>query len=242
MAHQDQRLQAPHAPEILERDVIAFSRALMENRMTDATDVVADLCSQGISMDRVYLNLFTPSARYLGELWEADLCTFSEVTLCLWRLQTLLYELSPAFHGNAKPAKPAPNSERRILMATMPGQQHTFGLSMLSEFFRREGWVVLSIPSPKPGELQDSLSANWFDVLALSVSTDNELPELGKSIRTARKTSRNPRLSVMVGGPLFLREPSLAATVGADGCSSDADAALALAIQLIQQQQDVRMN
>jgi methanogenic corrinoid protein MtbC1 len=242
MAHQDQRLQAPHAPEILERDVIAFSRALMENRMTDATDVVADLCSQGISMDRVYLNLFTPSARYLGELWEADLCTFSEVTLCLWRLQTLLYELSPAFHGNAKPAKPVPNSERRILMATMPGQQHTFGLSMLSEFFRREGWVVLSIPSPKPGELQDSLSANWFDVLALSVSTDNELPELGKSIRTARKTSRNPRLSVMVGGPLFLREPSLAATVGADGCSSDADAALALAIQLIQQQQDVRMN
>ena len=242
MAHQDQRLEAPNAPEILERDVIAFSRALMENRMTDATDVVADLCSQGISMDRVYLNLFAPSARYLGELWEADLCTFSEVTLCLWRLQTLLYELSPAFHSNATPAKIAPNSERRILMATMPGQQHTFGLSMLSEFFRREGWVVLSIPSPKPGELQDSLSGNWFDVLALSVSTDNELPELGKSIRTARKTSRNPRLSVMVGGPLFTREPSLAATVGADGCSSDADAALALAVQLIQQQQDVRMN
>lgn len=242
MAHQDQRLEAPNAPEILERDVIAFSRALMENRMTDATDVVADLCSQGISMDRVYLNLFAPSARYLGELWEADLCTFSEVTLCLWRLQTLLYELSPAFHSSATPAKIAPNSERRILMATMPGQQHTFGLSMLSEFFRREGWVVLSIPSPKPGELQDSLSGNWFDVLALSVSTDNELPELGKSIRTARKTSRNPRLSVMVGGPLFTREPSLAATVGADGCSSDADAALALAVQLIQQQQDVRMN
>jgi methanogenic corrinoid protein MtbC1 len=242
MAHQGQRLQAPNAPEILARDVIAFSRALMENRMTDATDIVADLCSQGISMDRVYLNLFTPSARYLGELWEADLCTFSEVTLCLWRLQTLLYELSPAFHANAKAIRPGPDSERRILMATMPGQQHTFGLSMLSEFFRREGWVVLSIPSPKPGELQDSLSGNWFDVLALSVSTDNELPELGKSIRSARKTSRNPRLSVMVGGPLFIREPSLAATVGADGCSSDADAALALAIQLIQQQQDVRMN
>jgi methanogenic corrinoid protein MtbC1 len=242
MAHQDQRLQAPEAPAVLPRHVAAFSHGLMENRMTDVKDLVADLCSQGISMDRVYLNLFTPSARYLGELWEADLCTFSEVTLCLWRLQTLLYELSPAFHSTAKHTLRAPASERRILMATMPGQQHTFGLSMLSEFFRREGWVVLSIPSPKPGELQDSLSGNWFDVLALSVSTDNELPELGKSIRTARKTSRNPRLSIMVGGPLFLREPSLAATVGADGCSSDAEAALAMAIQLIQQQQDVRMN
>lgn len=46
----------------------------------------------------------------------------------------------------------------------------------------------------------------------------------------------------MVGGPLFIREPALAATAGADGCSADAEAALAMAIQLIQQQQDVRMN
>lgn len=242
MAHQDQRLGAARAPEILSRDVVAFSRALMDNKMTDATDIVADLCVQGISMDRVYLNLFTPAARYLGELWEADLCTFSEVTLCLWRLQTLLYDQISAFHSNAKTTKTAPDSERRILMATLPNQQHTFGLSMLSEFFRREGWVVLSIPSPKPSELQDTLSGNWFDVLALSASMDGELPELGRSIRTARKTSRNPRLSVMVGGPLFLREPGLATTVGADGYSEDAEAALAMARRLVQQQQDVRMN
>jgi len=242
MAHQDQRLQAPNAPAIATRDVVGFARALMENRMPDATDIVADVSARGISMDKVYLDLFAPAARYLGELWEADLCTFSEVTLCLWRLQTLLYDLSPAFHSNAKNTKPAPESERRIIMATMPGQQHTFGLSMLSEFFRREGWIVLSIPSPKPGELQDALSANWFDVLALSVSTDNELPELGKAIRTARKTSRNPRLSIMVGGPLFLREPRLASTVGADGCSSDAEEALTLAVRLVQDQQDVRLN
>lgn len=242
MAHQDQRLQAPNAPGISARDVTAFAGALMENRMTGASDIVAELCSQGISMDKVYLGLFAPAARYLGELWEADLCSFSEVTLCLWRLQSLLYDLSPAFHGNAKKSLPSPASERRILMATLPGQQHTFGLSMLSEFFRREGWVVLSIPSPKPGEVQDSVSSNWFDVLALSCSMDYEFQELGKTIRTARKTSRNPRLSVMVGGPLFLRQPELAATAGADGFSADAEAALTLATQLVQEQQNVRMN
>jgi methanogenic corrinoid protein MtbC1 len=133
-------------------------------------------------------------------------------------------------------------SERRILMATLPGQQHTFGLSMLSEFFRREGWTVLSIPSPKPSEVQDALSAYWFDVLALSAGSDNELPALTKAIRVARKTSSNPRLSVMVGGPAFLHQPDLASTVGADGYSADAEAALHLAVQLIQQQQDVRIN
>lgn len=242
MAHQDHRLQPSTAPAILARDIAGFSHALMENRLTDATEVVANLCAQGISMEKIYLELFAPAARYLGELWEADLCTFSEVTLCLWRLQTMLYDLSPAFHGNPNKSRSATPAERRIMMATLPGQQHTFGLSMLSEFFRREGWTVLSIPSPKPGEMQDALSANWFDVLAVSVSMDYEVPELGKTLRMARKTSLNPRLSVIVGGPLFLREPGLAARVGADGGSVDADDAIALATQLVQQQQDVRMN
>jgi methanogenic corrinoid protein MtbC1 len=90
--------------------------------------------------------------------------------------------------------------------------------------------------------VQDALSAYWFDVLALSVGSDNELPALTKAIRIARKTSSNPRLYVMVGGPAFLHQPDLASTVGADGYSADAEAALHLAVQLIQQQQDVRIN
>ena len=77
MAHQDQRLQAPNAPAIATRDVVGFAKALMENRMPDANDIVADIGARGISMDKVYLDLFAPAARYLGELWEADLCTFS---------------------------------------------------------------------------------------------------------------------------------------------------------------------
>jgi methanogenic corrinoid protein MtbC1 len=242
MAHQEQRQQSQDTPVVLASDIANFCQALLDNRMPDARATVAGISARGISMDKVYLRLFAPAAGYLGELWDADRCTFSEVTLCLWRLQTMLHEAGPAFQSNAKNTKTAIASERRILMATMPGQQHTFGLSMLSEFFRREGWTVLSIPSPKVSEVQDALSAYWFDVLALSVSADNELPALTKAIRIARKTSSNPRLSVMVGGPAFLQQPDLASTVGADGYSADAEAALHLAVQLIQQQQDVRIN
>jgi methanogenic corrinoid protein MtbC1 len=127
-------------------------------------------------------------------------------------------------------------------MATMPGQQHTLGLSMLAEFFRRDGWVVLAIPSPEPGLIQASLSTHWFDVLALSASTDAEIDDLGSTILAARKTSRNPRLSVMIGGPLLLRQPQLGEALGADGVSTDAVEALALAQRLLQAQKEVRLN
>jgi methanogenic corrinoid protein MtbC1 len=241
LAHRDSRHEAQDNA-IHPHEVVTFARALLSNDIRDATELIGQLCERGVKMDAVYLQLLAPAARYLGELWEADQCNFSEVTLCLWRMQTLMYDLSAAFHGGDLRPTARSGAERRILVASLPGQQHTFGLSMLSEFFRKDGWVVLAIPSPQAGEVQDSLSMHWFDVLALSASMDGEVSNLTKTIKAARKTSRNPRLAVMVGGPLFLRQPGLAATVGADGMSEDAPSALALAGHLYQQQQEVRLN
>ncbi len=242
LAHKDPRHAAQGESCVHPNEVVVFARALLAQKISDATELIGQLCERGVKMEAIYLQLLAPAARYLGELWESDECNFSEVTLCLWRMQTLMYDLSAAFHVSDGRAAARGGAERRILITSLPGQQHTFGLSMLSEFFRKEGWVVLSIPSPESGEVLDALSMHWFDVLALSASMDGEGRDLGKTIKAARKTSRNPRIAVMVGGPLFLRQPELADTVGADGMSEDAPSALALASHLYQHQQDVRLN
>ena len=241
LAHRDRR-DTPSEPDIRYAESVAFACALLERSPAAARQLVDDHLERGVRLESIFLDLFAPAARYLGELWESDQCNFSQVTLCLWRLQSLLHDLSPSFQAGSGSAELARTAERRILMATLPGQQHTFGLSMLSEFFRREGWVVLSIPAPEPGETQAALSRHWFDVLALSASMDYEVDDLARTIQAARKTSLNPRLTVMVGGPLFLRQPELAARVDADGMSTDAIDALILAERLIQQQKEARLN
>ena len=239
MAHRDQ--SPPLAPAISRSEIVAFTHALLAQKISEANDIVREICERGAPIQAIYLELLTPSARYLGELWEADTCNFSEVTLCLWRIQTMLYDLSPAFQSDAS-ARASAQTERRILIANLPGYQHTLGVSVLSEFFRRDGWVTLTIPSPQPREIHDSLSMDWFDVLALSASTDREIEDLAKIIKAARKTSRNPRLAIMVGGALFLRHPELVRVVGADGSAEDATSALALAANLVQYQKEVRLN
>jgi methanogenic corrinoid protein MtbC1 len=240
LAHRDQ--STPSAPAISRAEVVDFTHALLAQNIPAANEIVRDICQRGAPIQAIYLELLTPAARYLGELWEADTCNFSEVTLGLWRIQTMLYDLSPAFQSDSSNTSVAAQTERRILIANLPGYQHTLGVSMLSEFFRRDGWVTLTIPSPQPREIQDSLSLDWFDVLALSASTDREIDDLGKLIKTARKTSRNPRLAIMVGGALFLRHPELVRIVGADGTAEDANSALALAANLVQHQKEVRLN
>ena len=240
-AHRDPRQTSLSANNISRDEIIAFTQALLAQDVAAANVIVAELREDGCTIDAIYLQLLAPSARYLGELWEADTCNFSEVTLCLWRIQTMLYDLSPAFQSDAAQRAAAP-IERRILIANLPGHQHTLGVSMLSEFFRREGWVTLTIPSPQPREIQDSLSTDWFDVLALSAGTDREIDDLQKTVQAARKTSRNPRLAIMVGGALLLRRPELVSIVGADGTADDANSALTMATNLVQHQREVRLN
>ena len=241
LTHRDQRLTPLGANSISREEIVAFTQALLAQDITSANAIVAELREVGCTMDAIYLQLLAPSACYLGELWEADTCNFSEVTLCLWRIQTMLYDLSPAFQSDAT-LRAASAIERRILIANLPGHQHTLGVSMLSEFFRRESWVTLTIPSPQPREIQDSLSIDWFDVLALSAGTDREIDDLQKTVEAARKTSRNPRLAIMVGGALLLRRPELASIVGADGTAHDANSALTMATNLVQHQREVRLN
>ncbi len=241
LAHRDRRDTASE-PDIRPAESVAFARALLDRSPSVARRLVDDMLERGVRLDAIFLQLFAPAARHLGELWESDHLNFSQVTLCLWRLQSLLHDLSQPFQTGHRNGHGNGAAERRILMTTLTGQQHTFGLSMLSEFFRRDGWVVLSIPSPALGETQAALSRHWFDVLALSASMDGEVDDLAKTIQAARKTSQNPRLAVMVGGPLFLRKPELASDVGADGMSTDAVDALALAARLIQQQREARLN
>jgi len=241
LAHSDPRRAADGTSVISRNEVIAFTQALLSQDVTTATAIVDEFRHIGTSMEAIYLDLLAASARYLGELWESDERTFTEVTLCSWRIQSMLYDLSPSFQSNAK--SQIPNSlERRILIATLPGYQHTLGVSMLSEFFRRESWVVLAIPSPQTNEIQDSLSSNWFDVLALSASTDGEIAALAQTIKAARKTSRNPKLAIMVGGPLLQRQPELAQLLGADGVADDANSAITLATKLVHYQMTVRLN
>ena len=240
-AHRDPCHKSAGATDITRDEIVAFTQALLAQDVAAANVLVAELREDGYTIDAIYLQLLALSARYLGELWEADTCNFSEVTLCLWRIQTMLYDLSPAFQSDAMLRAAAP-IERRILIANLPGHQHTLGVSMLSEFFRREGWVTLTIPSPQPREIQDSLSVDWFDVLALSAGTDREIEDLQKTIEAARKTSRNPRLAIMVGGALLLRRPELVSIVGADGTAHDANSALTMAANLVQHQREVRLN
>ena len=179
------------------------------------------MLDQGIPPEALYLDLLTPAAQRLGELWTEDECDFTEVTIGVWRLRNAMRELSPTFlrapASNVRNGTTAP----RALLVPLPGEQHSFGLSMVFDFFRRAGWNAWTGPLNTRGELASMVRGQWIDVVGFSLACDERLDTARAEIRAVRAASRNPGMAVMVGGPPFIANPALAASVGADGTALD---------------------
>lgn len=206
----------------------AFVECVVGADEESASAYVLALIDRGVPVEAIYLDLLAPTARHLGELWNDDACDFVDVTIALGRLQRVVREISPRFVGHGTRADAG-----RALLSCIPGEQHTLGLFMVSEFFVRDGWEV-SLGAPLAEcDLAALVRDEWFDVVGFSVACNSRIPYLSREIPRLRRASRNPRLAVMVGGRLFNDHPAMVARVHADASATDARGAPLLARRLM---------
>jgi len=194
-----------------------------------AQQFVDRLIAEGLSKEDVFLELITPSARYMGVQWERDLMDFYELTHGLARLHTLTHRVGFSYQEGPQ----VQGDVRRVMVASAPGSQHMLGPTIVSEFFRKDGWQVVMEISPTARGLVQSVSNEWFDVVGLSVSIDAQIKELAFLITQIKKLSRNRNVVIMLGGPIFTLQNYKASEFGAAGICTDAREAVSMAIDLM---------
>jgi len=185
---------------------------------------VKTLLSKGMTIESLLLELLAPAARKLGRLWEEDAVDFVDVTIATSRLQQIVHQftLPPSDHEVTEPG-------RRVLLLPTPSEQHTFGLLMASEFFRRDGWRVWGI-SPVDQQSIPALVANqWFAAIGFSLSSERLIDTLCSTIKIVREASMNRAAPVIVGGRIFAGNDGLRRDINADMAVTDARDAVRLA-------------
>lgn len=220
------RLRSLHrtAPEIANlisaEEIDQFAHLVLSPDIRTAEAFVSLLRDRGLSMDLLFEELLAPTARHLGEMWDHDECDFVDVTLGLGRLQRLLATF------NCTHQDPILMDCRSILMTPMPGDQHSFGLSMVEKFLRAGGWRVRAERVSSVAELTNLVRKEWFAIVGVATGFSQHLDELANMIRQLRENSCNQAIGVLVGGPLFVADPKLARQVGADGTALNAPLAV----------------
>ncbi len=234
LAHREARANSTGAPLESLADIgttEAFAELVLISETTDIVAKVEALRARGISLERIFLDLLAPVARILGSFWDEDRCTFSDVTIGLSRLHQVLHEIS---RQNLE-AQYLPKIRRRAFFAPSPGEQHTFGLSMLEEFFLHAGWETASEHSASTASILNTAAAQDLDVIGFSVGCKEFLAPLSDLIDKTRAISRNRDVTIMVGGRLFLDYPKLASGIRYATVLSDGVHAVQIAETLISQ-------
>lgn len=215
-------------PGDISRDRISASQAegfaavVLRLEAHTLMEQVDGFIARGASVEAVLVDLLAPTARQLGLWWEEDACDFVDVTMGLWRLQQIVYELSARSPGKA----PIFGQSRKAVFSVFPGSDHSFGTVIVEECFRREGWQTSLLTSATDHQLINMVAEQHYDVIGLTITREDEMAIAPSLIGRIRGRSRNPMLGVIVGGRIFTQSPELAMQIGADATAADAEQAV----------------
>ncbi len=214
---------------ITAEDVARFSALPLTLQADELLVHVEEYLARGVGIDAILVDLLAPAARRLGVLWEEDLCDFLDVTIGLWRLQEVMREIawgSPIITGPLI-------APRRALFSPIPGEQHSFGATMVHEVFVRAAWDSEVLVAPDMRQLVAKVANKSYDLVGLTVSCDVTTESLARTIKAIRSVSMCQDVSILVGGQAVNANPAMALEAGADGSAADAPGALALANRLV---------
>ena len=212
-----------------QKEIETFTDLCVSESSKDAQSFVDDFLDTGLSTEDIFLGLLTPAAKYLGSQWDDDRMDFSQVNLGLVRLHSIANEI----RCTSKSGQLVKDKAKCVMIASAPGSMHMLGTTIVADFFRKEDWQVVVAISSSANELVKTVSNEWFDVLGLSLSIDQQLTGLADLIDQFKSLSLNPRMVVMLGGPIFSAKKLDAKDFGAHGICDNAKHAVGLAVSLL---------
>lgn len=161
------------------------------------------LKTHGVSINYIVLDLIPTIARRLGKQWEDDTLSFAEVSIGTSKLERVIHKLDYLFQVTQLEKR----GNHSILISVFPESQHSLGTLILSNYFIHSGWRVYRPENNSLKSISRELEFNNHDAIAISVSCDEQLEQLPNTIHTLRGKSKNPKIKVLIGGPLYNKAP-----------------------------------
>ncbi len=194
----------------------SYLQTLLRADRHTASAMILQSVEKGASLKDIYSQVFQPSQRELGRLWQSHQITIAQEHFCTAATQMVMSQLYPAiFMG--------PRNGRCMVMACVGRELHEIGARMVADFFEMDGWDSYFLGANTPPEaVLAALEDRRADLLAISVTMTFHLERVYELIEAVRSHPRLARTRILVGGYPFNISAGLWRKVGADGFASSA--------------------
>lgn len=165
-------------PELLDHfcDALLSSDAeaplrVMNERLLPATSTSAELYAY-----------IAAAAENLGERWDAGAISFVQVTIGVGKLYSLVRAI-----GLGRADDPMGMDPRKFAMfASVPGDQHTLGVTVAAEIFRDSGWEIDLLIARSHEALVERVQRTGPSVVGLSMNSAEVLDALARLVVALR--------------------------------------------------------
>lgn len=188
--------------------VNALAAALTDPDPSLCHGIVDELEALGTPVESLYLHYLAAAARRLGQLWDEDQISFTDVTVGTTRIYGLLRAL------NLPPETDWAEGRPSALFTTVPGEAHTLGIRMAADMFRRRGWQIdLAIGLDHDGIL-DRLDGAALPLVGLSAASASVSEGLARLVVTMR--ARCPEVRILLSGAILESDVKTLAALNPD--------------------------
>lgn len=205
-----------------------YLQALLDGDRVRASAIVHESMGAGMSLRDVYLEIFQPSQREVGRLWQSNRIGVAHEHFCTAATQVIMSQLYPLVFTT-------PRVNRRFVATCVGGELHEIGIRMVADFFEMSGWDTYYLGANVPvASLVRLVEERRPDVLGISATVAFHLADVEEIIRAVRENPIVGDTRIIIGGYSFLQDETLWSELGADGFASDAAEAVEIANALIQ--------
>jgi methanogenic corrinoid protein MtbC1 len=172
--------------------IAALADALIGPDPHAAAVIMDERAAEGADLRDLYLGWLGPAALQLGKWWDEDKITFVNVTIGTGRIYAIMRRLRRSIKPPRFPV------EKVTLFALVPGEDHSLGIKMAADLFRKDGWSVDLQVSLDHDALVNHIAASRQVLIGLSAAGEHALPGLAKLLLAIRVCA--PEAMVLISG------------------------------------------
>ena len=186
-----------------------LERCLVAGDSSGAWEVLKRAIDSGADVERVYLEILSPTLADIGARWAAGEIDISVEHQASAIAARLIGQLSPRCFKRGR-------RRGQILIGGSTGERHVLALAMLGDLLRLQGWEVLDLGGDTPAESFVYAASKLPDLVAVGVSvTSGESEASASATVAALRASIGPNVPVVLGGGA-IRDEKHAHDLGAD--------------------------
>ena len=172
-----------------------YLAALLAGDRVRCAVIVQNICSGGVGLKDLYVNLFQRALYEVGELWERQRISVAVEHLATAITERLLASVQPQVFGG-------PPRKRSIVIACVADEYHQLGGRMVADLCELHGWRGHFLGANTPlTDLLCLISEHKPNLIGLSLSIYFNLPTLLKALDVL--TVEYPGLPIVIGGQAF---------------------------------------